>query len=97
MTHKTQNQPLNKRHTLAGMSRSPAFPLPTFGVDPFSLLACAACFGKTDDRLAQGMNAGILTLLGIILAVLFGVAAFFVYVARRHAGRAAQGPLEKQN
>lgn len=51
-----------------------------------SVLACAACFGRTDDRLAQGMNAGILTLLAIILAVLAGVVAFFIYVAwRTHA------------
>jgi hypothetical protein len=49
------------------------------------LLACAACFGQSDSRLAQGMNMGILVLLLVITSVLCGVAGFFVYVARRGA------------
>ena len=35
--------------------------------------------------MAQGMNMGIFTLLGVILSVLAGVAGFFVYLARRGA------------
>jgi hypothetical protein len=50
---------------------------------PTPLLACAACFGQTDDKLAEGMNAGIMTLLVIITCVLAGVAAFFINLARK--------------
>ena len=47
--------------------------------------ACAACYGQSDAPMAQGMNWGILSLLGIIGLVLGGVAGFFVYLARRAA------------
>ncbi len=56
---------------------------------PSPLLACAACFGQSDSAMAQGMNWGILSLLGIIVLVLGGVAAFFVYLAKRSAALAA--------
>ena len=48
-----------------------------------SLNACTACFGKTDEALAQGMNAGIYVMLVFVVAawVLFG--SFFVFIARR--------------
>jgi hypothetical protein len=46
-------------------------------------LACAACFGRSDSALAEGMNMGILSLLGVIGLVLAGVASFFVFLARR--------------
>lgn len=48
-----------------------------------SLSACTACFGKTDEALAQGMNAGIYVMLVFVAAawVLFG--SFFVFIARR--------------
>lgn len=46
-------------------------------------LACATCFGKSDSNLAAGMNAGIFVLLLVITSVLGGLAAFFVYLARR--------------
>jgi hypothetical protein len=39
--------------------------------------------------MAQGMNWGIFSLLGIVVIVLAGVASFFVYVARRSAGSLA--------
>lgn len=45
--------------------------------------ACAACFGKTDDKLAVGMNAGILSLLVVVVVVLSGIAGFFVYIVKR--------------
>ena len=48
-----------------------------------SALACAACFGKSDSNLAQGMNAGIFVLLLVITGVLGVFAAFFIYLARR--------------
>lgn len=50
-----------------------------------SALACATCYGASDSPLAQGMNWGILTLLGFIGAVLFGIVAFFVHVGRNAA------------
>lgn len=50
-----------------------------------SALACATCYGASDSPLAQGMNWGIATLLGVIGAVLTGVVAFFVHVGVRSA------------
>ena len=50
---------------------------------PSPLLACAACYGRTDSPLAEGMNWGILTLLGVVLTVLSGIVVFFVHVIRR--------------
>jgi hypothetical protein len=52
-------------------------------------LACAACFGKSDSPLAQGMNWGIFALLGCISMVLSGFAGFGIYLARRSAAAAA--------
>jgi len=52
---------------------------------PRSALACAACFGKSDDAMARGMNMGIFALLVVILAVLVGLASFFIFLARRSA------------
>jgi hypothetical protein len=60
-----------------------AFPSPVF--------ACAACFGKSDDALARGMNMGIFSLLIVITSVLIGLVAFFIFLARRSARFAAQG------
>jgi hypothetical protein len=48
-------------------------------------LACTACFGQSDSRMAQGMNMGIFALLLMITIVLAGVASFFVFLARRSA------------
>jgi len=49
---------------------------------PSPLFACAACYGRSDSPLASGMNAGIFTLLGVILSVLACFALFFVHVMR---------------
>jgi hypothetical protein len=49
---------------------------------PSPLFACAACYGKSDSPLASGMNAGIFTLMGVILSVLTCFALFFVHVMR---------------
>jgi hypothetical protein len=57
-----------------------------------SAWACATCFGRSDSALAQGMNMGILFLLGVILTVLATLAGFFVYLARRAAAVRAAGP-----
>jgi len=47
--------------------------------------ACATCFGKSDSKLAAGMNWGIFTLLVIVMGVLGGISAFFIFIARRTA------------
>ena len=60
---------------------------------PAPVLACASCFGKSDSRLAEGMNMGIFSLLAVVVCVLGGIASFFVYLAKRSAtGAAARLP-----
>jgi len=53
------------------------------------LLACAACYGQSDSPLAEGMNMGILFMLGCVAVVLGGFAGFFIFLARRSASVAA--------
>ena len=61
---------------------------------PQSVLACATCFGKSDSDLATAMNWGILSLLAVVVFVLGGSAAFFIYLARRATMTAgAEAPL----
>lgn len=50
---------------------------------PADLLACAVCMGNTDSLLRDGMNAGILALLGFALFMIVSFAAFFVYLWRK--------------
>lgn len=57
-------------------------------------LACATCFGRSDSPLAEGMNMGIVVLLGVVLTVLAGFSAFFVFLARRAAAVQAGTPAE---
>ncbi len=52
---------------------------------PHNAVACATCFGQSDSPLADGMNAGIFTLMGVITFVLMGVGAFCLFLARRAA------------
>ncbi len=61
----------------------PAVVAGAIAMAPSSLLACAACTGRTDSPLAVGMNWGIVTLLGLVLTVLSCFVIFFVHVARR--------------
>lgn len=67
--------------------RSSAFGLliAALALQPHSLYACAACYGQSDSPMAAGMNWGIFSLLAMIVTVLGGVAAFFVFLARRSA------------
>jgi len=53
--------------------------------------ACATCFGASDSPMAQGMNWGIIVLLGFIGTVLTGVVAFFVHIGRNAAKMSAPG------
>lgn len=57
---------------------------------PGKVLACAACFGKSDSKLAEGMNMGIFTLLVVVVFVLGGFGAFFIYLMRRSSGIASE-------
>ena len=50
---------------------------------PSPLLACAACYGRSDSALADGMNWGIFTLMGVILTVLTCILVFFVHIIRK--------------
>lgn len=59
-----------------------------------SAFACATCYGASDSPLAQGMNWGIATLLGVIGSVLAGVVAFFVHVGLRAAKVNAGEPIQ---
>jgi len=68
---------------------------------PQPIFACAACFGKNDSSMAQGMNAGIFSLLAVIVTVLVGAASFFVYLAKRastssHAAQNKQVPAQSE-
>ncbi len=59
---------------------------------PASAFACAACYGQSDSPLADGMNWGIFCLLAVVVGVLSGCAAFFIYHLRRAALTARQAP-----
>ncbi|HYE33140.1 MAG TPA: hypothetical protein VEH27_17060 [Methylomirabilota bacterium] len=45
--------------------------------------ACSVCFGRSDSKLAEGLNWGIFTLLGIVFAVLCAFGVFAFYLAKR--------------
>ena len=55
--------------------------------------ACASCFGESDSSMAEGMNAGVLTLLIIVGGTLAAIAAFFIYLICRGARYAKKGAL----
>ena len=57
---------------------------------PAAARACSVCFGNSDSNLTQGMLAGVLVLLLVVLAVLGGFVALFVYLARRAAATALE-------
>lgn len=50
---------------------------------PSDLFACTVCLGSTDSLLRNGMNAGILALLGFAMFMIVSFAAFFIYLWRR--------------
>ena len=61
---------------------------------PTSVRACAACFGQSDSPMAKGMNMGIFSLLFVVVFVLSGIAAFFIYLVRRSSALAAAAASE---
>lgn len=56
---------------------------------PQSAWACAACSGRSDDVMAQGLNAAVFTMMLVLLTVLGGLVGFMAYLIRR----AAKHPL----
>jgi hypothetical protein len=50
---------------------------------PADALACAVCLGNTQSSLRDGMNAGILALLGFALFMIVSFAIFFFYLWRK--------------
>jgi len=52
---------------------------------PRELLACAVCAGDKNSQMGKAADAGVLTLLLIIMTVLAGIAFFFIYIVRRTA------------
>lgn len=52
---------------------------------PQSAWACAACSGRSDDTMAQGLNAAVLTMLVVLLMVLAIFVGFMAYLIRRAA------------
>ena len=52
---------------------------------PQAASACSVCFGKSDSSLLKGMQMGVLALLAIVVFVLGGFAAFFIYLVKRSA------------
>lgn len=56
---------------------------------PRPILACAACSGRSDDAVAQGLNAAVFTMLLVLLAVMGTLVSFLAYLIRR----AAKHPL----
>ncbi len=45
--------------------------------------ACAVCYGDADSGMTQGMNNGILVLLGIVAVVQIGFVALFLSFRQR--------------
>ena len=62
---------------------------------PVRVSACAACFGQSDSPMAKGMNMGIFSLLFVVVFVLGGIAAFFIYLAKRSVTVAAANRLSQ--
>ncbi len=50
---------------------------------PASVRACAVCFGAADSAMTEGMNAGILALLGVVGVVQVGFVALFLRFRQR--------------
>ena len=51
---------------------------------PRLVMACPVCFGSADSEQTKAAQAGILALLGVTVAMLASIAAFFfIYLRRR--------------
>ena len=59
---------------------------------PDSAAACAVCFGAAQEEAVQGLQAGILLLLGMVALVFAGVGAFLLAARRRIRRLALHSP-----
>jgi hypothetical protein len=59
---------------------------------PAPLFACATCHGQSNSPLAYGVNAGIFTLMAVIVTVLAGIAVFFVHIVRKEEAQLRPPP-----
>lgn len=65
---------------------------------PSKLLACATCGGAhVDSPMAQGMNWGIFTLMGVIGMVLAGFLTFLIYAIRKSEALEAEAQKNAQS
>ena len=65
---------------------------------PAKTFACAACYsGQADSSMTEGMNWGIFTLLGVIVPVLGGFMAFFIYLLRKSEAMAKQAMPQNES
>ena len=74
-----------------------ALSLALLAVLPQPAAACAVCFGDPASPAAQGLAMGVVALLAVVLVVLGGVTAFFIYLARRAAAADAGTLAEPPN
>jgi len=56
-------------------------------LSPHVAAACPVCFGAKDSPMTAGMNAAILTMLGIIGSMLLGIVTIFFVLWRRYKRR----------
>ena len=60
-----------------------AFAAWSLASQPAVVQACSVCYGDPDSSMSRGLGWGIVTLLGVVLAVLGGISTFFVYIAKK--------------
>jgi hypothetical protein len=61
-------------------------------IGPDTAAACAVCFGAAQEEAVQGLQAGILLLLGMVALVFAGVGAFLIAAWRRIRRLAMHSP-----
>ena len=59
---------------------------------PDTAAACAVCFGAAQEEAVQGLQAGILLLLGTVVLVFAGVGGFLLAARRRIRRLALHSP-----
>jgi hypothetical protein len=64
---------------------------------PSPLFACAACYGRSDSPLANAMNWGIFTLMGVVVTVLVSIGGFFIFLIRRETAQVRMAEAAEQN
>ena len=72
-----------RRKTLAVFLLSAALVAVPAALAPAVAEACAVCFGAADSKMTEGMNAGILALLGFVAVVQVGFVAMFLHIRHR--------------